>query len=130
MAQLFEVMMLVCFGISWPISVVKSIKSKSTAGKSMIFTIVIIIGYICGITSKVLSGHITYVLWLYVLNLVVVTMDLVVFIINKHNEKHAHAVQDDDFVVAYVQTNGSVAPVKGDVKRTNKCNKKAHASEA
>lgn len=86
MSNLFEVLMLICFGISWPISVIKSITSKSSRGKSLIFTVAIIIGYICGIVSKVLGDNITYVLWLYVFNLVIVTIDLIVSIINKVRE--------------------------------------------
>lgn len=88
MTQLFEVFMLICFGISWPISVVKSIRSKSTGGKSLVFTIVIIVGYICGIISKISAGNVTYVLWLYFFNLLMVGTDLVVYIINKRRENH------------------------------------------
>lgn len=88
MTQLFEVFMLICFGISWPISVVKSIRSKSTGGKSLVFTIVIIVGYICGIISKISAGNVTYVLWLYFFNLLMVSTDLVVYIINKRRENH------------------------------------------
>lgn len=83
MSELFEIFMLVCFGISWPISVIKSIRSKSARGKSLIFTVAIIIGYICGIISKVLGGNVSYTLWLYVFNLIIVTIDLIVSIINK-----------------------------------------------
>lgn len=90
MAQIFEVLMLVCFGISWPISVVKSIKSKSAKGKSLVFTTVIIIGYVCGIASKIAAGHLTYVLWLYVFNLVVVCLDLAIGIVNKRNDSASH----------------------------------------
>lgn len=90
MAQIFEVLMLICFGISWPISVVKSIKSKSAKGKSLVFTAVIIVGYICGIASKIAAGHLTYVLWLYVFNLVVVTLDMAVSIVNKRNDALKH----------------------------------------
>lgn len=86
MSELFEVFMLVCFGISWPISVIKSIKSKSSQGKSLVFTIVIIIGYICGIISKVTAGNTTYVLWLYIFNLVIVSIDLAVSAVNKSRE--------------------------------------------
>lgn len=86
MSELFEVFMLVCFGISWPISVIKSIKSRSSQGKSLAFTIVIIIGYICGIISKVTAGNTTYVLWLYIFNLVIVSIDLAVSAINKSRE--------------------------------------------
>lgn len=94
MAQIFEVAMLICFGVSWPISVIKGIKSKSTNGKSLIFTIVIILGYICGLTSKIISGNITYVVWLYLFNLLVVCVDLVVWIINHKNETKQANKQD------------------------------------
>ncbi len=86
MSEIFEVMMLICFGISWPISVIKSLRSKSTKGKSLVFTVVIILGYICGIASKITSGVATYVLWLYIINLVIVTADLIIGAINKINE--------------------------------------------
>ncbi len=86
MAATFETIMLICFGLSWPISVVKSIKSKSTEGKSMIFMIVIIVGYIAGISGKLVAGNITYVLALYCLNLIIVSLDLVIYFINKKNE--------------------------------------------
>ncbi len=87
MTQIFEFIMLICFGMSWPISVYKSITSKSTKGKSLVFILAIIVGYICGILGKVLSGQINYVLGLYIFNLIVVSIDLVLYFINKHNEK-------------------------------------------
>jgi len=83
MSQLFEVIMLICFGISWPISVVKSLKSKSSEGKSLIFTFVIILGYVAGILSKIFKTELTYVLFLYIFNLIVVNIDMIVLIINK-----------------------------------------------
>ena len=51
MVTVFESIMLVCFGISWPISVYKSATSKSTKGKSVLFTFAIIIGYMAGIDT-------------------------------------------------------------------------------
>ena len=87
MAQIFEVIMLICFGISWPISVIKSIKSRSAKGKSLVFTIAIIIGYCAGIASKIISGITNYVLWLYIFNLAVVTADLIISIINKRRDE-------------------------------------------
>lgn len=87
MQEIFELIMLVCFGLSWPISVIKSVKSKSTKGKSMVFIVAIIIGYLSGITGKIISGRVTYVLILYCFNLIVVTSDLILFIINRHNER-------------------------------------------
>lgn len=90
MAQIFEVGMLVCFGVSWPISVIKSIRSKSANGKSILFTVVIIIGYLFGIANKIYSGTITYVFWLYIFNITVVSIDLILSIINKKNGKGLH----------------------------------------
>ena len=87
--QIFELIMLVCFGMSWPISVYKSIKSRSTGGKSVVFIIAIIIGYIAGITSKIIGGQTNYVLFMYCLNLSIVSLDLVVYFINKHRERLA-----------------------------------------
>ena len=85
--QIFEFIMLACFGLSWPISVYKSIKSKSTQGKSIVFIIAIIIGYISGIIGKIVNNQLTYVLIIYCLNLIVVSVDLVLFFINRKNEK-------------------------------------------
>lgn len=91
MTEICELIMLICFGISWPISVFKSIKSKSTKGKSPVFIVAIIIGYIAGITGKIVSGKINYVFILYCINLAVVTLDLFIFIANKKHEKKISA---------------------------------------
>ena len=85
--QIFEFIMLACFGLSWPISVYKSIKSKSTQGKSIVFIIAIIIGYISGVIGKIVNDQLTYVLIIYCFNLIVVSVDLVLFFINRKNEK-------------------------------------------
>lgn len=85
--KIFELIMLVCFGLSWPISVYKSIRSGSTKGKSVFFIVAIIIGYISGITGKIVNGDTGYVLAAYGLNLTVVSMDLVMYFINRHRER-------------------------------------------
>ena len=84
MTNFFELIMLICFGLSWPISVYKSITSRSTQGKSLVFMIAIIIGYICGILGKITGGQINYVLALYILNLFFVVLDMSLYFINKH----------------------------------------------
>lgn len=86
--QIFEIMMLLCFGISWPISVYKSIRSRSTKGKSVVFIIAIIIGYISGIIGKIVNHQLTYVVILYVINLIVVSIDLLLYFINAKHEKN------------------------------------------
>ena len=85
--QIFEFIMLACFGLSWPISVYKSIKSRSTQGKSVVFILAIIIGYVSGIIGKIVNEQLTYVLIIYCFNLLVVSADLVLFFINCKNEK-------------------------------------------
>ncbi|MBE6575272.1 MAG: hypothetical protein E7654_03250 [Ruminococcaceae bacterium] len=85
--QIFEMIMLICFGISWPISVYKSIRSKSTKGKSAVFIVAIIIGYISGIIGKIVNHQLTYVVVLYCVNLIVVSIDLGLYFFNAKYEK-------------------------------------------
>lgn len=87
MQQIFEFIMLACFGLSWPLSVYKSIKSRSTKGKSLVFIIAIIIGYISGIIGKIVGGQLTFVLVIYCFNLAVVSIDLALYFINRRREK-------------------------------------------
>ena len=86
MTEVLELIMLICFGMSWPIAVFKSLRSKSTKGKSLIFMIAIIIGYLAGITGKIIGGQINFVLGVYCFNLLIVCTDLVIYFINKKRE--------------------------------------------
>ena len=87
MKEIFELIMLVCFGLSWPMSVYKSLTSRSTQGKSVFFIIAIIVGYISGIIGKLIGGQYNYVLAVYCLNLLIVSADLLLFFINRHREQ-------------------------------------------
>lgn len=75
--------MLVCFGLSWPISVWKNIKAKSAENMSLRFTLLIILGYIAGIAAKIMEHRMNYVLAIYILNLAVVSVNIAVYFINK-----------------------------------------------
>ena len=86
MVTVCETIMLICFGISWPISVYKSFKSKTTKGKSVIFTLAIIVGYLAGIAGKIIGGKNNYVLLLYIINLIFVCIDFALYFINKKRE--------------------------------------------
>lgn len=88
MSQLFEAAMVICFGISWPISIMKSIKSKTAKGKSIIFMMFIMGGYVFGIVSKLVAGTITYVLFFYVLNLLMVSIDVWLYYRNSRLDKN------------------------------------------
>ena len=74
--SIYEVIMLTCFGISWPFAIVKTIRAKNPAGKSVAFLWLIIIGYLAGMASKIASGNIDWVIGLYALNTLMVATDL------------------------------------------------------
>ena len=71
MSEILETAMLICFGFSWPINLVKNIKCKSAKGMSLPFILLLIIGYIAGISAKLITGRMNYVLLVYFLNLII-----------------------------------------------------------
>ncbi len=86
--SIFEAGMLLCFGLAWPTNIYKSVKSRSTKGKSVIFLLIVWLGYVSGIIHKLLYSR-DLVLWLYVLNLTMVSIDLILFYINRRNERRS-----------------------------------------
>ena len=66
MAQVFEMIMLICFGLSWPFNITKSVRSRTAKGKSLWFEVCIIVGYLCGLAGKFISGNVTYVAAFYI----------------------------------------------------------------
>ena len=96
MAEILEIIMIVSFGASWPLNVIKSYKARTTKGKSLAFLCLIFFGYIAGITSKLVNtaymanfAQKWYVLFFYVLNLVMVGIDLVLYYRNHLLDKKA-----------------------------------------
>ena len=73
--DVFEAIMLVCFGCAWPFSIYKTWKTKRAAGKSLFFISIILIGYVSGILFEV-AGDLNDVIYLYILNLLMVGADL------------------------------------------------------
>lgn len=88
MAKILETMMLVCFGFSWPMNVIKAYKAGTAKGTSLPFILLIITGYIAGIAAKIVSGQFNYVLIVYIINLVIVSMNVVVYIRNVRLDKN------------------------------------------
>ena len=98
MAELLEVIMVVSFGASWPLNVIKSYKARTTKGKSLGFLCLIFFGYIAGIASKLLNEAYMasfatkwYVLFFYVLNFIMVGIDLCLYVRNYKLDKEARA---------------------------------------
>lgn len=89
MPQFFEAAMIILFGLSWPASVLKSWRSRTTKGKSLLFEILIFLGYVCGIAGKVITHNVTYVLVFYIINLVMVGFDLGLYVRNSRLDRLA-----------------------------------------
>ena len=94
MAEILEVIMIVSFGASWPLNVIKSYRARTTKGKSLAFLLLILFGYVAGITSKFMNdaymaqiGQKWYVLFFYILNFIMVAIDLVLYIRNYKLDK-------------------------------------------
>ena len=96
MSEIFEIIMIVSFGASWPLNVMKSYKARTTKGKSLPFLLLIFFGYIAGIISKFVNeaymaafAQKWYVLFFYFLNLIMVGTDLVLYYRNYLLDKKA-----------------------------------------
>lgn len=90
MSEFLEIIMLLCFGFSWPLNLRKSLKAKTAKGISPFFYTLILIGYVAGIVSKFLNeaymAQIStkwYVLVFYFINLIMVALNLAVYFRNK-----------------------------------------------
>lgn len=86
-AEILETLMILSFGISWPINLAKAWRSRSTGGKSIMFDYFIGTGYVCGILSKVISRTFNLAFWFYFPNLIMVTLDIILYYRNKKYEE-------------------------------------------
>ena len=96
MAEILEIIMIVSFGASWPMNVMKSWKARTTKGKSLAFLLLILFGYVAGIASKLVNeaymasfAEKWYVLFFYCLNFVMVFTDLMIYVRNRRLDKAA-----------------------------------------
>lgn len=80
--SIFEIGMLICFGFAWPVSISKSIKTKSIEGKSLLFMYIILLGYLFGMSHKIVN-NLDFVVFLYALNFLMVFTDLMLYYRNK-----------------------------------------------
>ena len=101
MAEILEVIMIVSFGASWPLNVLKSYRARTTKGKSLAFLLLILFGYVAGIISKLVNeaymadiGAKWYVLFFYVLNFIMVSADLCMYVRNYKLDKAAREAKE------------------------------------
>lgn len=90
---LFEAIMMVCFGFAWPVSILKSWRSRTNRGKSLSFLLIILIGYVSGLLHKCCwQEKIDGVIWLYILNTFMVLIDCALYARNARLERNtSHA---------------------------------------
>ena len=91
MSELLEVLMLLAFGAAWPVAIMKSLKMRSTKGKSLIFLLIVMFGYICGIGSKFAGGRVNYVVLFYFINLIAVGIDAALYLRNRRLDQLAES---------------------------------------
>lgn len=89
--QICEIAMLVAFGASWPFNIIKSYRSRTAKGKSVIFEIIVTIGYLFGVAGKFITYHQTGVLaysaWFYFIDITMVAIDMVLYVRNTALDK-------------------------------------------
>ena len=99
--DLLEALTIFCFGLSWPISIRKSIVSRTAKGKSLFFEVFLLIGYACGIARKIIQTmqgvpserSALFVFYLsfffYVLNFIEISIDVGLYFRNKKLDEAA-----------------------------------------
>lgn len=89
--EILEAVMVICFGISWPMSIMKSYKSHTAKGKSLFFLFMIWIGYVAGVIWKLIelneTGVFKYPSYFYILNLIMVSIDICLYFRNRKLDK-------------------------------------------
>ena len=85
-ASLLETLMIVCFGISWPLSIIRMYKSRTTGGKSILFSCFILFGYFCGIGAKIVEQNFNLAFVFYIINTIMVSIDIMLWIRNRKYE--------------------------------------------
>lgn len=76
--SVLEAMMFICFGVSWPVSIVKAIKTKEVLGKSPMFMSLVAVGYVIGISHKVIYSC-DLLIFLYFFNFTMIVTDLYLY---------------------------------------------------
>ena len=83
--QMFEAGMLVCFGLSWPVSVFKTFRTRRTEGKSLAFMVLVWVGYCSGMAAKFVAAAapgktLDWVTALYAVNWLLVALDIALYL--------------------------------------------------
>ena len=95
--QLCEIGMLVAFGFSWPFNIIKSWRSRTAKGKSVVFEFIVVFGYLVGVLGKFITLHNTgalaYSVWFYFADIAMVTIDIILYFRNTRLDRQAEKKQ-------------------------------------
>lgn len=83
MAAVLEAIMLVCFGLSWPINAIKAWRAQTATGTSGLFLALITVGYVAGIAAKFVGGMVNWVIVVYFINLTSLIVNWLVYLRNR-----------------------------------------------
>lgn len=101
LAEVCEIIMVICFGASWPFNIVKAYKARTTKGTSLLFMSLIGVGYIGGILKKiftfVVAEGIEWLEWVsfafYIINLCMIITGIIIYFRNKRLDDAAEQNQ-------------------------------------
>ena len=90
-ATILEIMMVICFGLSWPFNIIRSYRARTTKGTSLLFMSLIEVGYLAGIGCKILTwvarGSLSWLQMVafvfYIINFTMVLIGLLIYFRNK-----------------------------------------------
>lgn len=91
--QFCEIAMLCLFGCSWPFNIAKALRTRTAKGKSVVFEVLVIVGYLIGLFGKLYAyrqtGVLAYSVWFYIADILMVSVDLILYSINARRDKLA-----------------------------------------
>ncbi len=97
--QLCEIGMLVAFGASWPFNILKSWRSQTAKGKSVVFEFIVVFGYLVGLLGKMITyrrtGVWAYSIWFYFADIAMVVTDIVLYFRNTALDRQREALQGE-----------------------------------
>ena len=77
--SIFEILMLLCFATAWPFSIIKQLRTKRTEGKSILFSYIVLAGYLFGFINKIVMDEINDVIYFYILDFALVLFDIILY---------------------------------------------------
>ena len=91
--QLCEIAMLCLFGCSWPFNIAKALRARTAKGKSVLFELLILTGYLIGLFGKLYAyrqtGNLAYSTWFYIADILMVSVDLALYCVNTRRDRAA-----------------------------------------